>query len=332
MWRGSSLSEIWIEKYRPRSFDEVVGQRAVVERFRSYVKRGSIPNLLLHGRAGVGKSTLVYLLAKGLYGEGFEDNLVEIDASDFFNRGKAYLEAEDRFEHFYDKNKPVIETFKEVINEYASLMPIGADFKVIFFRNADALTFEAQHALRRMIERYNRTCRFLFTTRRPSRIIPPLRSRALNLYLAPIRDGLIMRRLGEILAAEGVKIDEELIHEVVSRAGGSMGDAIYALQYLALTGELPSLSDERIDELISAGMRGDSVRVSRLIEELLVDEGLTGEEVLGMIHEVLVSGRASLGIRIEEVVLTMADFDMRLLEGANEKIQLEALLSNITEV
>ncbi|MHC1565597.1 MAG: replication factor C small subunit, partial [Candidatus Syntropharchaeales archaeon] len=77
------MSEIWIDKYRPNSFDEVLGQSAVVKRIRSYVEAGTIPNLLFHGREGVGKSTLVYLIAKGIYGGGFEDNLTEIDASDF---------------------------------------------------------------------------------------------------------------------------------------------------------------------------------------------------------------------------------------------------------
>jgi len=326
------LSEIWIDKYRPDSFDEVLGQSAVVNRIRSYVEQGTIPNLLLHGRDGGGKSTLVYLIAKGIYGDGFEDNLAEIDASDFFNRGKAYLEADLRFEHFYEKNKPVIETFKEVINEYASLMPIDADFKIIFFRNADALTSDAQQALRRMIERYNRTCRFLFTTKRPSKIISPIRSRALNLYLGRIEDGLISEHLGKIMENESLNMDEKTIQTIISSVSGSLGQAIYALQYHTLSDKLPEIGDDTIDELLSIGLNGDFVEVAKVIEDLTVDKGFTGYEVIEMIHNRITSDGRSLRKRLEEVILIMADFDMRLIEGANERIQLEALLSKISEV
>ena len=326
------MSEIWIDLYRPRSFEEVLGQRAVVSRLKSYVEHGNIPNILLHGKSGVGKATLVYLIAEGLYGSQFENNLAEIDAFDFFNRGKAYLEADLRFEHFYNKNKPVIETFKEVINEYASLMPIDADFKIIFFRNADCLTFEAQQALRRMIERYNRTCRFIFTTERPSKVIPPLRSRALNLYLAKIGDELIESHLREIIEREEVTIEEETLRMIISLAAGSVGEAIYALQYFMLSGELLQRGDERIDELISASACGDFVKVAKVIEDLTVDHGLTGYEVLDMIHNEVTSGRLASGKRIEEAIQILADFDLRLIEGANERIQLEALLSKISEV
>lgn len=326
------MSEVWIDKYRPKSFDEVLGQSAVVKRIRSYVEAGTIPNLLFHGREGVGKSTLVYLIAKGIYGGGFEDNLTEIDASDFFNRGKAYLEADPRFEHFYEKNKPVIETFKEVINEYASLMPIDADFKIIFFRNADALTLDAQQALRRMIERYNRTCRFIFTTKRPSKIIPPLRSRALNLYLGKIEDELIEEHLKKIMEKEGLTFDEKTLQTIISRASGSLGQAIYALQYYSLAGKLPEIRDDKIDELLSLSLSGDFVEVAKMIEALTADSGFTGYEVIDMIHDRITSGDYPLSKQLEEVILIMADFDMRIIEGANERIQLEALLSKISEV
>lgn len=326
------MSEIWIEKYRPRSFDEILGERAIVELLRSYLDGGNIPNLLLHGRDGVGKSTLVYLIAKSLYEGQFEANLTEIDASDFFNRGKAYLAADLRFEHFYDANKSVIETFKEVINEYASLMPIDADFKIIYFRNADALTFEAQQALRRMIERYNRTCRFIFTTKRPSTIIPPLRSRALNLYLGVIDEADITERIREIIEYEDLKVEEEVLQRIISVASGSMGEAIYALQYYTLSGNLPTIGNDAIDELILASIDHDFVKVAKTIEELMVDQGFTGFEILDMIHSEVRSGRRILDRRPEDIILILADFDMRIIEGANERIQLEALLSKLSEV
>ncbi|HPP44355.1 MAG TPA: AAA family ATPase, partial [Methanomassiliicoccaceae archaeon] len=149
------MNEIWIEKYRPRSLKDVVGQKDIVDRLRSYVEVKNLPHLLFAGPAGTGKTTCAVALARELYGETWKGNFNELNASD--ERG--------------------IDVVRGKIKEFARTAPLGgAAFKIIFLDEADALTSDAQAALRRTMERYSRTCRFIFSANYSSKIIDPLQS------------------------------------------------------------------------------------------------------------------------------------------------------------
>ena len=133
---------IWIEKYRPRRLDEMVGQQDIVVRLQSYVRAGSLPHLLFTGSAGIGKTTAAVALARELFGESWQMNFREMNASD--ERG--------------------IDVVRNQIKEFARTSPLaGATFKILFLDEADALTTDAQAALRRTMETYARTCRFILS-------------------------------------------------------------------------------------------------------------------------------------------------------------------------
>ena len=136
------MNEIWIEKYRPRSLKEIVGQKDIVDRLQSYVATKNLPHLMFAGPAGTGKTTSAIALAKEMYGETWKSNFNELNASD--ERG--------------------IDVVRGKIKEFARTAPMGgASFKIIFLDEADALTSDAQAALRRTMEKFSRTCRFILS-------------------------------------------------------------------------------------------------------------------------------------------------------------------------
>ena len=144
------MQDIWIEKYRPKTLKEVVGHREIVERLSAYVRTKNIPHLLFAGPAGTGKTTCAIAIARELFGEHWKQNFQELNASD--ERG--------------------INVVRGKIKDFARTAPIGdVGFKIIFLDEADALTSEAQAALRRTMEMYSRICRFILSANYSSRII-----------------------------------------------------------------------------------------------------------------------------------------------------------------
>src|SRR4030042_1211787 len=150
------VSSIWTEKYRPSKFYELVGQDDIVKKVQSLTNSLNIPHLLFIGPAGTGKSTLALIIVKELFGKNWRENYLEFNASD--ERG--------------------INVVREKVKNFARTKSLGnVPFKIIFLDEADALTPEAQQALRRTMENYSSTCRFIMSCNYSSKIIDPIQSR-----------------------------------------------------------------------------------------------------------------------------------------------------------
>ena len=147
---------IWTEKYRPKKFEGVVGQEDIIKKVQSLTKSLNIPHLMFAGPAGTGKSTLALIVVKELFGLRWKENYLELNASD--ERG--------------------IDVVRQKVKDFARTKALGnVPFKVIFLDEADALTKEAQQALRRTMENYTATCRFILSCNYSSKIIDPIQSR-----------------------------------------------------------------------------------------------------------------------------------------------------------
>ncbi|HIJ02669.1 TPA: AAA family ATPase, partial [Candidatus Woesearchaeota archaeon] len=149
-------SSLWTEKYRPESFSEVKGQKEIVKRIKAFVDQKNMPHLLFAGPAGTGKTTLSLVVVKQLYKDQWHENFLDLNASD--ERG--------------------INIVREKVKDFARTKSLGkVSFKIIFLDEADALTPEAQQALRRTMENYSSTCRFIMSCNYSSKIIDPIQSR-----------------------------------------------------------------------------------------------------------------------------------------------------------
>ena len=328
------ISEIWAEKYRPKSYGDIYDQDNVVERLESYTKKNNIPNLLFYGQSGTGKTSLAYIISQELYGDFWDENLAHLDASNFFEMGKEYLRSEKRYSRFFNEYKSVIEIFKDVVGEYSSLSPINADFKIIFFSNAGSLPLDAQHALRRMMEKYSRTSRFIFETTSPSKLIHPLRSRCLNLHFRRISDKSISQLIHNIAQKENVEILDEGVKAVVFVSEGDVKRAINTLQASSAISSLVDsqtvfevvkmMKSKDVTELINQAFNGNFSNVRDIIDNLLINQGFLGEDILLQVRNAIL-GSSLPDHRMAELLVYASEADVKIKKGLNDRIHLEEM-------
>lgn len=290
-----------------------------MRRLKSYVRSRNVPHLLFSGPPGVGKTAAAISMVRELYGDDWRANFIELNASD--ERG--------------------IDVVRHKVKDFARTAPLGdAEFKVIFLDEADALTNDAQSALRRTMERYSSICRFVLSCNYSSKIIEPIQSRCAVYRFRSLSDDAVAERMEKIAKDEGVKVTKEGMDAITYVARGDMRKAINALQAASLMEEqvteetiyqiTATARPEQIKELIEAAISGKFTAARSLLDELLLVQGLSGEDVIIQIHRQMLSLMDSDDLSATTVVRLMdriGEIDFRMTEGANERIQLEALLA-----
>jgi len=306
---------IWIEKYRPSRLADIVGQDEIVERLSSYVKSGNLPHLLFTGSAGVGKTTAAVTLAREFFRDSYQMNFREMNASD--ERG--------------------IDVVRNQIKQFARTTPLGdATFKILFLDEADALTTDAQAALRRTMESYAQTCRFILSCNYSSKIIDPIQSRCAIYRFKPLGADAIKEEVRRIAGKEGLSITAEAMDAIVYIAQGDMRKAINALQGGAI---ISTTIDEKmiyaitstarpdeINELLDLSLAGDFDAAESLLNHLLHERGIAPNELINQCYRALVKRDMDRSLKVQ-LIDHIGETDFRLSEGANSDIQLEALIA-----
>lgn len=309
------MKDVWVEKYRPKILDDVVGQNEITERLKAYAETESMPHLLFAGPAGTGKTTCAIALARELFRDNWKENFQELNASD--ERG--------------------IDVVRNKIKEYARIAPIGeAVFKIIFLDEADALTPEAQAALRRTMERYTKTCRFILSCNYSSKIIEPIQSRCAVFRFRPLKAEDIKQYLQRILEEEKKKITDDGMEALIYVAAGDCRKATNSLQVAASMGDeidsnlvyrTASLArPEEVKKMLTIALQGNFLEAREQLDELLITYGLSGEDVVRQIHRTIVELPIQDQKKVQ-LVDKVGEIDFRIVEGGNERIQLEALLA-----
>jgi replication factor C small subunit len=333
---GLLLRLLWIQKYRPRSFREIVGQSFVKEQLQRIIVSKNLPNLLFSGPAGTGKSSVSEVVARELFGDVWEGNFTEINASDIFQQGRKYLEASRSFARFYDERKGVLDNFKLIMNRIAGIAPLATPYRILFVNDADALTLDAQQALRRTIEKYSRTCKFILATARPSQIIPPIASRCVILRFRQIPVETTAVYLRRITSDEGQPLSDKQCLAVARLSAGNLRRALTLAQIVTESdfsdAELEMLSDRvkplGIAELMQLASQNDIRGAIRVIGRLLLETGLSGSEILSQIRAYV----RTMPLPEETLALLLVNLgnaDYARLEALNERIQLESLICTI---
>ena len=309
-------SDIWTEKYRPSTFDEVVGQQEIIKRVKSLVQALNIPHLLFAGPAGIGKSTLALIIVRELFKDKWRENYLELNASD--ERG--------------------IDVVRQKVKDFARTKPIeDLPFKVIFLDEADALTNEAQNALRRTMENYSGTCRFILSCNYSSRIIDPIQSRCVVFRFKFLEKKDIIKVIKTIGEKEKLKLADDALDLLYETSEGDCRRAINLLQATASIS--PDINYEMIRMIASTAkpkdvkvvldyaLAGDFINARNKLLDVMLKESISGVDIIKSIQKEIWNLQIEPEIKVRLTEKT-GEVEFRMIEGSDEFVQLQSLLAS----
>jgi replication factor C small subunit len=310
---------MWAEKYRPKKLDGIVDQKEIVERLKSFAKSRNVPHCIFAGPPGTGKTTAALCLARDLYGDVYREHLMELNASD--ERG--------------------IDVVRETVKTFARVKSIGEiPFKILILDEADNMTSDAQQALRRTMERFTETCRFIMCANYSGKIIEPIQSRC-----APFRFTHLPREehdcyLKDIAAKEEVKLTTEGLDAIFEVCGGDLRRAINTLQSAASLGKpvdakvvysvTGKASPADVQKMLKVAMDGDFMEARKQLRDMIQKYGVAGTDIIRQIHTEIFRAEMPEKWRVK-LADVVGEVDFRLVEGADEEVQLSALLAKLVE-
>ncbi len=308
---------MWTEKYRPQNLDEMMNQTDIVSRLKNFVKERSLPHLLFVGPAGIGKTTSILALARDLYGPSYRNHILELNASD--ERG--------------------IDVIRDKVKNFARTAAIasGVPFKILIMDEADSLTSAAQHALRRTMEIYTKTCRFCLIGNYSESIIDPIQSRCSIFRFKPLSEADAKEWISSIASKEEVQLLEEGLDAIYEATRGDLRKAINLLQAaaavqgsrvddIAVYSILGRVSPGKVRDMINLSLKGEFVEAREVLRSLLIDEGLAANDIIRIVYSEVI--RLDIP-EIWKVKLsdTIGEIDYRLIQGATAEIQLSTLIA-----
>lgn len=307
----------WVEKYRPDKLDSIVGHKPLISRLKRYADDKNLPHMLFAGPAGIGKTTCAIALAKQLFGENYFRNLLDLNASD--DRG--------------------IDVVRNTIKDFARTLPLEAEYKIIFLDEADSLTPDAQQALRRTMEKYTRTCRFILSCNYSSRIIEPIQSRCVLLRFRPLEKEDVLGRLKDVAKHEKLSVEPKAYDAIFYVSLGDLRKAINILQACGSADKKIDEEDvfavssrarpEEIKKMIKLATLGSFKEARDLLYTLMFDYGMSGEDIVNQIYrEVTDFSDTELNAKDKiDLIQTISETNFRITQGANERLQVEAMLA-----
>lgn len=313
-----TIETLWVEKYRPKTFDEIVDQEGVVEGLKNILNRDlrEMPHLLFAGPPGTGKTTLALVLARAIYGGEWRNYVLELNASD-------------------ERGINVVREKVKVFSQYFTSTE-ETPFKLVILDEADMMTSEAQTALRRIMEIYSRTSRFILICNYLNRIISPIQSRCAIFRFKRIPKELAINHLKKICEMEKVECTDEVLKKIYDAAAGDLRKSINILQSVAsVSGGKPEPGDvekvigkfipSAINNIINSLENGDFNSAVSYLYDYKSATGIDGQEII----KILLNALFAKNELTPEVAEILAKYEYRLSEGAYEEVQLTAMLAEL---
>ena len=268
----------WIEKYRPKKIKNIIGQDKNIKCLKDMIKNGSFPHLIFYGISGTGKTSTILSICRELYGKKKTLMVMKLDASD--DRG--------------------INSVRDEIKGFAEKMTINnKGIKLIILDEADSMTFDAQFALRRIIEKYSKTTRFCLICNYDNKIIPAIKSRCANFKFNPIKREFIEKKIYEIAEKENLKIKKDSVKTISMLANGDLRKGINLLQSISMKNK--NVTNKMCYEMAGLPFYDD---IQKILDYLL-DDKVTFDKAYKMFKKDICDSGYSLSIILNQFVNCM---------------------------
>ncbi|PSP90358.1 replication factor C small subunit 2 [Halobacteriales archaeon QS_4_66_20] len=328
---------LWTERHAPTLAE--LPQASVRDQFERALEEPM--NLAVHGPKGSGKTAAIRAFTREAHANPDADR-IEINVADFFDSTKKEISQDPRFGPFIDSKRRRTSSKADLINhvlkESAGYSPVAGEYKTLVLDNAEGMREDFQQALRRVMEQYYEATQFVIATRQPSSLIAPIRSRCFPIPVRSPTTEEIETVLERIVEREGIPFEAEGLEYVAGAAGGDLREAILSAQTTAeQAGEITmnaayeTLSaveaNEQVQEMIADAEAGEFTDARSTLDDLLVDEGYSGSEVLEEILDVARSRYA--GEQLADLHRLAGEIDVDLHEGTNDRIHVSHLLAKL---
>ncbi len=331
---------LWTEEHAPSLAD--IPQEQAREHLQRAVEEPM--NLIVHGPKGSGKTAGVRALAEATH-ENPDADLIEINVADVFDMTKKEVANDPRFSSFVDSKRrresSKADLINHVLKESASYTPMSGSYKTILLDNAEGMREDFQQALRRVMEQYYEATQFVIATRQPSALIAPIRSRCFPVVMRAPTHAETVGALERIVEREGVDYDDDGLEYVAGYADGDLRAATLGAQTtyeqqgeITMNAAYEALNDveadDQVETMVEAAAAGEFTDARSTLDDLLVDEGHSGVDVLEDVLEVVRSKYS--GDVVAEIHRLAGEIDADLVEGTNDRLHVSHLLAELGEI
>ena len=315
---------MWVEKYRPKKLNEIVGLRHIVESVQAFLKNPkTMPHLLLAGIPGTGKTTMALCIARELFGDNWKTFTLELNASD--ERGINTVR--DRIKGF---------------SRYSRASFGNVPFALIILDESDQMTRPAQTALRRIMETSSRTSRFILICNYSNKIIEPIQSRCAIFRFSKLNKTAMLDHIKNIAEKEKLQLSSEVAEKIIDFSDGDLRHAINALQTAAAYGEgeitektvlqvVGEASPKQVQLMLTRALSGNFSEARKMMYDLIGQYGFSGSEIVRQVQRELMKVSYLTDSQKAELTNIIGEYDYRLTQGANSDIQLSALLAQFSK-
>jgi replication factor C subunit 3/5 len=311
----------WIEKYRPNTIDEIVGNTQVISILDNMVQKHSLPHIILFGSSGTGKTSTVLAFAKKIYGKLYKHMILELNGSD--DRGINVVR--EQIKEFCSTNNNLYKMFSKK-NIY----------KLVILDEVDSMTLDGQFALRRIIENYTEHTRFCLICNYITKITPALRSRCLAFRFEPLSTDFMMDKLYDIMDKEKVELDDKVIDKIVVKSNGDLRKSINILQCLSTFSKISknnditlifNMIDEKDIDIIVKELKSNNVFFNKYtkIKKIIDEKEYNLTEIILSIIEYLVNEK-NCSLNIKTIIKELSKLELKTYNNIDNDLILCSLI------
>jgi len=312
--KGTNLP--WVEKYRPNGLQELISHEDIITTIRTFIKQDRLPHTLFYGPPGTGKTSTILAVAKEIYTpQQFNSMVLELNASD--DRGIGIVRG-------------------QILNFASTRTIFNKGYKLVILDEADAMTNDAQNALRRIIEKFTDNVRFCLIGNYLSKIIPALQSRCTRFRFGPLGVEQILPRLEFVCQEEKIDISSDGKEALMRLANGDMRKVLNILQ--ACNMAFGKVNEDNVYTCVGHPLRSDITNIANWalnedfstaysqVSKLKTSKGLSLQDITTEIH--LYVHKLDLPAQVKiHLLIKLSELESRLMAGASERIQLGAFLA-----